>query len=192
MLYVEYRLHSTFRNPIQVKRDVETNFMLKSSGWGEFMIKIAVKLKNGETLEHGHWLKLGEHIEVESEPITKDETRSASELKVFLSYDKSDHRLARYVENQLSNLGVKVLSSGNLEKGKSVFDSIKDAINSSDAILEIKSEFDSAWQQMEVEIASGNNKKHIAIDQEELNGDEIQFGFGSENLDIIKQKLDEI
>lgn len=47
---VQYELHPTFPNPLQIRRERSNNFAVEMSGWGEFDIKITVKLSNGTIL----------------------------------------------------------------------------------------------------------------------------------------------
>jgi len=48
---VEYRLHSTFPNPIRVVEDRKSKFALTTAGWGEFLIRITIHLED-ETEEY--------------------------------------------------------------------------------------------------------------------------------------------
>lgn len=48
---VEYRLHESFPNPIRIVVDWNSQFALRSEGWGEFWILITIYLKDG-TEEH--------------------------------------------------------------------------------------------------------------------------------------------
>ena len=53
---VEYRLHQTFPQPIQVV--AEPPFVLRSSGWGMFTIYITISLKDGSEEHAEHFLSL--------------------------------------------------------------------------------------------------------------------------------------
>src|ERR1700682_4439819 len=58
---VEYTLHPTFPNPLQVVCDRGSNdqaFALNGSGWGEFEVKIKIILTNDRPISLKHWLKL--------------------------------------------------------------------------------------------------------------------------------------
>ena len=55
---VEYVLHSTFPQPIQVRRDPNNKFALQTSGWGEFNIVIRVNFKDGRKEDLMYWLNL--------------------------------------------------------------------------------------------------------------------------------------
>jgi len=58
--YVEYHLHSTFRNPVQRIRKKEGGFPLKTTGWGTFMLKARVVFKDEqrESQVLSHYLTL--------------------------------------------------------------------------------------------------------------------------------------
>jgi transcription initiation factor IIF auxiliary subunit len=56
---VTYYLHKTFPNQMMVSSNSSNNFSRETAGWGEFLIKADVKLKNGD-VKHGKlWLDLG-------------------------------------------------------------------------------------------------------------------------------------
>lgn len=56
--HVIYNLHPTFPEPVRVSKDRESNFRLKSAGWGEFTILAKVVLKTGEQIRLSHELEL--------------------------------------------------------------------------------------------------------------------------------------
>lgn len=56
--YVEYMLHPTFPEPIRVATNRDDNFSLSANGWGEFLIRAKVVLKNGDTIPVEYWLQL--------------------------------------------------------------------------------------------------------------------------------------
>jgi transcription initiation factor IIF auxiliary subunit len=57
---VEYHLHPTFPNPLQVvcERGQQQPFALRGSGWGEFNVVVTVKFTDGTERQYSHWLKL--------------------------------------------------------------------------------------------------------------------------------------
>jgi hypothetical protein len=58
---VVYTLHETFPNRFREVRDRETGFRLKSKGWGEFQVKVAIYFMNREEpMVKYHWLRLGQ------------------------------------------------------------------------------------------------------------------------------------
>ena len=56
---VSYHLHETFPNKIMVSSNSSNNFSRETSGWGEFLVKADVKLKNGEVKHGDLWINLG-------------------------------------------------------------------------------------------------------------------------------------
>ena len=59
---VEYTLHPTFPNPVRVVCDIgsiDQPFALRSNGWGTFLIRIRVLMKDGNIRELSHQLHLG-------------------------------------------------------------------------------------------------------------------------------------
>jgi transcription initiation factor IIF auxiliary subunit len=55
---VEYVLHPTFPQPVQVRRDPKDKFALKTSGWGEFNIAVRVTFKDGKKEDLSYRLNL--------------------------------------------------------------------------------------------------------------------------------------
>lgn len=45
--YVEYSLHPSFPNPVRQIYSRNTNFALKSNGWGEFLIRASIVFRDG-------------------------------------------------------------------------------------------------------------------------------------------------
>lgn len=56
---VEYRLHETFPNPICIIEDRNSQFALRSAGWGEFWIFITIYLEDGTEEHTRYYLNLG-------------------------------------------------------------------------------------------------------------------------------------
>ncbi len=57
---VEYHLHPTFPNPLQVvcERGQQQPFALNGSGWGEFNVAVKVQFLDGRVQSYDHWLAL--------------------------------------------------------------------------------------------------------------------------------------
>ena len=56
---VTYKLHESFPNQMMVSSNASNKFLRKTSGWGEFLIRADIEMKNGKT-KHGElWLDLG-------------------------------------------------------------------------------------------------------------------------------------
>ena len=55
---VEYVLHPTFPEPVQVRDNPGDRFALQSAGWGEFNVAIRVNYKDGRKEDCKYWLNL--------------------------------------------------------------------------------------------------------------------------------------
>jgi transcription initiation factor IIF auxiliary subunit len=55
---VIWKLHPTFPKPSRVVTDASTKFQLKSSGWGTFIVKADVLMKDGTQKKLEHELEL--------------------------------------------------------------------------------------------------------------------------------------
>jgi serine/threonine protein kinase len=58
--HVVYVLHPTFRDPVQTVRTPENRFAFATSGWGTFVVKAQVSMKDGSTLDLDHRLEFGD------------------------------------------------------------------------------------------------------------------------------------
>jgi transcription initiation factor IIF auxiliary subunit len=56
---VEYILHPTFPEPVQVRTDPADHFGLETSGWGSFLAAIRVYFKDGRKEDTSYWVDLG-------------------------------------------------------------------------------------------------------------------------------------
>jgi transcription initiation factor IIF auxiliary subunit len=55
---VEYRLHPTFPQPVQIRTDPADNFALESAGWGEFTVVAIVTFADHTHERVSYWLDL--------------------------------------------------------------------------------------------------------------------------------------
>jgi hypothetical protein len=56
---VQYLLHPTFPEPLQIRTNPNDKFAVDASGWGEFLIQITIKYKDQTTVKTGYQLNLG-------------------------------------------------------------------------------------------------------------------------------------
>jgi transcription initiation factor IIF auxiliary subunit len=47
---VQYELHPSFDDPIQLRRDPTTQFALERGGWGEFRLPVTIRFKDGKVI----------------------------------------------------------------------------------------------------------------------------------------------
>ena len=57
--YVTYLLHETFPNRRMVSTNAANNFARTNEGWGEFLLRAEVRMKNREIKHAELWLNLG-------------------------------------------------------------------------------------------------------------------------------------
>lgn len=113
--YVDYMLHSSFKNPLRRHTNRHEKFMLKSAGWGEFMIVVVVKPKNGNAFARNHFLTLDYP---EPPKTVKRSTFSIKEEKrrpnVFLSAGVSDLTMSNTLAQALRQRNINVLKADEL------------------------------------------------------------------------------
>jgi DNA/RNA endonuclease G (NUC1) len=93
---VVYTLHPTFPDPRRRVTDRASRFSLRAGGWGEFMIRADVNLRDGQSLTLQHWLRLQE--------ITAGAGRA-----LFLTGAKEDKSFTDDVQDRLEKHGFTVL-----------------------------------------------------------------------------------
>ncbi len=158
---VEYLLHSTFRNRLRTGKAETENFRIKSSGWGEFSVGITIFLKSGEELQTSHWLTLGDDYHTAR---VKEEAVEEQPSKVYLSYSDADAREAKALTTMLTDLGMDVISTIDIDPGVSVEEFIVRSITDSDAIITINADTANNWQMAEIQLANDLSKKVIPIE----------------------------
>ena len=57
---VVYTLHPSFVDPVHEIKTRSNGFKLKSMGWGEFELHLALHFKDGKVRNRKHWVKLVE------------------------------------------------------------------------------------------------------------------------------------
>jgi DNA/RNA endonuclease G (NUC1) len=93
---VVYTLHPTFPNPRQRVTDRRSRFLLRSGGWGEFMIYAEVNMSDGRTVPLRHYLRL-------------QEVATGSGRTLFLTSAKEDENLADDLQDRLEKGGFEIL-----------------------------------------------------------------------------------
>ena len=146
---VVYQLHSTFRNPVREVSDRQSNFRLDSSGWGQFMIYITLRYRDGRDEPRKHWLSFGDSApNKELESILGHDFGSRAP-KVFLSYSVADTNTAEAIRKNLEQKGILVLDATSDAGGASLSDSIESLIDQADFGISIESDISSSWADQE-------------------------------------------
>lgn len=113
--YVNYKLHSTFANPLRHHTNSQEKFILTSAGWGEFTINAEIKPKDGDAFTKRHWLTL-EYPQ--TTPATKSAATSSNKQKrrptVFLSSGLSDLKFSNALAQALRKKNIEVSKAGEL------------------------------------------------------------------------------
>jgi pYEATS domain-containing protein involved in immunity/TIR domain-containing protein len=134
--YVNYKLHSTFADPVRHHTNSQQKFLLKSAGWGEFTINAEIKPKDGNAFTKRHWLTL-------EYPQTAQTTKSAStSIKkekrrptVFLSAGLSDLRMSNALADALKKSSIEVLKTDALSPDLPWDVAISEIIKKSDLMV---------------------------------------------------------
>ena len=134
---VRYGLHPTFPNPIRIIDDPSDGFSLKSSGWGEFNVKIEIIFNEGNNLKTTHWLTLkdsnnrikGDFENFNSSSLAEwasatnpedRESLGAPNHTVFVSAALSHLDTVDQVTKNLKQHDIAVVTSQNIEIGESL------------------------------------------------------------------------
>ena len=160
--YVEYLLHSTFKNRLRKITDPSEGFRLKSAGWGEFRVEITIVKKTGEMLQLAHWLSLRDD---NANVIARGAPPEIEQKKIYISYSRMDERKAQLLESMLIDLGMEVASGSDIKPGIPIDEYIEESIKEADAVITIHTDQQNDWQKTEIEIAEGLAKTIIPMDQ---------------------------
>jgi hypothetical protein len=113
--YVEYKLHPTFPEQVLRHTNRREKFRLDSEGWGEFMIAVEIKNRNGERHKRQHWLTLEYPAQTSMNPISSSTSSSGEDSRptIFLSAGVTDLRLGNALGSALEQQGFEVLKMEN-------------------------------------------------------------------------------
>jgi hypothetical protein len=155
---VVYTLHPSFPEPVQRRRDRETNFRLSASGWGEFRLTASVKKKDERTEELTHWLKLMPERTGKGASLSE---RGSS--RVFLSFGAADAPMAQVIADSLGAHGVEVARADQAPEGMPPEVWSERAISAADATLVIWSNRLNRWMEREVTLTQEFRKPILPI-----------------------------
>lgn len=111
--YVNYKLHSTFADPVRHHTNSKEKFLLKSAGWGEFAINAEIKPKDGNAFTKRHWLTLEYPQAAQTTKSGAMSIKSPEDRRptVFLSAGLSDLRMSNTLAQALRQKGIEVSKS---------------------------------------------------------------------------------
>lgn len=162
--YVNYKLHSTFPDPVQQRTNAQEKFLLESSGWGEFTINAEIKPKNGKAFTKRHWLTLEYPQPTQSlRPGSTTATRKKHDYPtVFLSAGISDLRMGNALARALREQGIIVFKSDELSADVPWDFAITEMTKNADLMVVLLSGRPTGWTMREI-YAARNQKKQIPI-----------------------------
>lgn len=160
---VVYQLHSTFRNPIREVSDRAKNFELSSSGWGQFMIYLAIRFKDGTQEQREHWLSFGENEGVYRNAMPEVDDEASPSPKAFLSYSIVDSARASALREALEEKGVEVLDQNDVNPGSDWTLAVDEMINKADFAVSIETGTASTWQASEANRMRDRNVPLISV-----------------------------
>lgn len=133
---VVWLLHPSFAQSRRTLKDRPSRFRLDASGWGTFLLRAELHLKNGSTIALRRNLRL-EYPEPSAAAPSK-ETALPEGFKprsVFLSYSSMDARVAAQLRETLQQAGLQVLDQTKLGPGEPWRESLMGMISRSDAVV---------------------------------------------------------
>jgi hypothetical protein len=140
---VVWILHPSFKRTRVSVKDRSTGFRLDASGWGTFLLRAEVVLKDGEKRPLRRNLKL-EYPESTSAAVRSKEQATApagSPQTVFLSYSGQDARIAARLREELKKIaGIEVLDMSRVNVGEPLSEAVQRMISKSDAVIGIVGE----------------------------------------------------
>ena len=160
---VTYQLHETFKNPIVHITDRQSNFRLNSSGWGQFVVYLAVVHSSGETTHMEHWLEF--NSAALSRGGQPEETGSGETQRAFLSYSLIDTLAAKLVREKLEATGVAVFDMKSFKPGEDVQMATERMLEQSDFAVSVVSETSKqgSWDDFEFGKIKDNNLPFIQV-----------------------------
>src|SRR5262249_32977781 len=160
--YVEYTLHPAFPEPVTRRADRDTKFRLDSAGWGEFMIGVEIKQKEGSRLKRQHWLTLEYPSRTPSSRSSQKEHHDERPT-IYLSGSLADLSLSTPLGEALENHGFEVLDNRNLPGGVPWDKAFTDLIKQAELLVVLISGGLNSWAMREIDIAIKCNVPIIPI-----------------------------
>ncbi len=143
---VVYHLHPTYKKPIVERTNSRTKFRLNSSGWGTFVVKADLHLKDGSVRQMRHRLRF-----------------SRAEPKVFVSSAARDTRALDHVRDAVSRLHIGVETAADVEPGEDPASTIQQSIDQAKAYILLDGDTPNRWVMEEMAAARALGKRIISI-----------------------------
>src|ERR1044072_2272275 len=160
--YVEYKLHPTFPDPVEKRTNAADKFRLVSEGWGEFMIELDIKQKNGGKIKKTHWLTL-EYPTAPTSPTSSAKEKTQKSPTVFLSAGITDLRMGNALGEALQKKGVTVLRTDDLPTGVPWDVAIGGMIKAADLFVVLLLGGLTSWAKREIEAAKSRKLRILPV-----------------------------
>jgi YEATS family len=156
---VEWMLHPSFPNPIRKVTNRQSQFKLKTGGWGGFVIRARVKRTNRKITLLKHSLKL----EYPSERRTK--SRSKGGPRVYLSYTSSSLRAVEIAKEFLKERAICWSDASFAAEGSETLlrATLANDLAHCDAVLDFRSGPRSPWAEWEISTARAHGVPVMGI-----------------------------
>jgi hypothetical protein len=162
---VTWILHPTFKQSRVTVADRASKFELKTAGWGTFLLRAEVLLKNGDSSKLKHQLRL-EYPDASTGESSEGAAamRSAGHpLKVYLSYSTHDRSEAARVREELEKAGLDVLDQTRTSPGTLLAAAVRVQIGRADAVVALVTDEISPWVRDELVSAASFGKPAFAL-----------------------------
>lgn len=162
---VVYTLHPTFPTPVVPVTNRKTGFRLDSSGWGEFMIYIQIKTKDGGTKKRQHYLRFMDpelnRVKSTRKRISAVSKKESARRTVFVSGGTRDFDTVHAVREALSRENIEVLGAQDIKVGQESQRSINSMIAKAAAAVFVISGRTNLWMNEEIKAAIKAGVRHI-------------------------------
>lgn len=138
---VVWLLHPSFARSSVTVTDRASNFQLNTAGWGTFMLRAELHLKNGDKLPLRRNLRLAYPIPSAGEAAASAPSRASTfepkPKSIFLSYSSLDARVAAKLRERLQSAGMQVLDQTQLGPGEPWQEASMAMITKADAVVSL-------------------------------------------------------
>ena len=194
---VTWILHPSFSQSQRKTNDRATKFRLETSGWGTFLLRAELALKDGEKRSLKRNLRLEYPGDSSAQAPEKRAAAPSSRPTVYLSYSTEDSKVAANLRSSLGQLGFEVRDQSSLSAGEPFSESLQLMLARADTFLAlIGGEQASPWVNSEIRAAMASSKPAIILVSQEtpvagLPSDiqQVQVDFNRIDLNKIAELL---
>src|SRR5665213_2513390 len=163
---VAWLLHPSFKTTRVVVKDRSSRFRLDSGGWGTFLLRAQITMRDGQKKTIQRYLRLEYPDDADPGALEKLEHPEipAKPFKVFLSYGQQDARMAKKLRDGLASEGIDVLDQSRIEPDAPLNDSVRRMISKADAVVGLFGEDDvSPFVISELKFAAASAKPSFVL-----------------------------